>query len=143
MADKITLNTGIKRVPVETTDGNTHVLVFNPNDVIFVEKLHKLYRDGQEKVTEIEKYVEEAEDPVLDDSGVPVDISEITEKTKEINAWIRGEIDNLLGDGTCHAIFGDVNYYGESFGVYVQLITQLNSFVEPFRAAKVKKYIRE
>ena len=143
MTDTIKLDTGVKRVRVETTDGLSHDLVFNPNDILFVERLHKLYQDSRLKVAELEKYQSEMPNPELDDNGIPLDLSPVSNKTKEINEWFRGEIDKLLGENTCHKIFGDTVYYGESFGVYVQLITKLNSFIEPIRVQKVQKYVKK
>lgn len=143
MTDTIKLDTGLKRIRVETTDGLTHDLVFNPNDVLFIERLHKLYQDARLKVIELEKYQEEMPEPELDENGIPEDLSPISDKTRELNNWFRGEIDKLLGENTCKAIFGDVVYYGESFGIYVQLITKLNSFIEPVRMKKIEKYVKK
>lgn len=143
MTDTIKLDTGVKRIKVETTDGVSFDLVINPSDVLFIERLHKLYQDARLEVIELEKYQEEMPEPELDENGIPEDLSPISKKTRELNNWFRDEIDKLLGEGTCKAIFGDVVYYGESFGVYVQLITKLNSFIEPVRVQKVNKYVKK
>lgn len=136
----IKLDSGVKRVLVENTDGHTHELVFNPNDVLFIERLHKLYSDANQKAKELDEFQKEIVEPELDENGVPFDIGEVTRKTIEINEWFRGEIDTLLGKGTSKAIYGDVVFYGESYGVYVQLVTQLMKYIVPVRKRKTDKY---
>lgn len=143
MTDTIKLETGFKHVLVQTDNSHSHELVFNPSDVVFVEKLHKLYLDAKLKVEELEKLQEKMPEPELDENGIPVSLEVVSTKTRELNDWFRGEIDNLLGENTSQKIFGDTVYYGESFGVYVQLITKLNSFIEPVRVQKVQKYVKK
>jgi hypothetical protein len=136
----ITIDTGVKRVLVENKNGKTHELVFNPSDVVFVEKLHQLYSNANEKVKALDKFSKKLDEPELDKNGIPIDTSNFSTKTREINEWFRGELDYLLGDGTSQAIYGDAILYGETFGAYTDLLVQLMAFVAPVRDAKTEKY---
>ena len=136
--------TGEKRIAVSVDGVNHKEIVFNPNDVRFVEHLHRFYaeamakaREWQERQADIEKRIAEAP---TDDNGMPLNVGPIVEPLHEIDDFMRGQIDTIFGAGTAAEIFGDAVYRNPA--VYVQLIEGIRKYIEPTRAAKVEKYVR-
>ncbi len=137
----IQLDTGIVRLAVTVDGVNGREIAFNPHDVVFVEKIHKLYFDLKAKHTEYQSAKAGIESLAKDADGMLIDITGISQPVREINTWFREQIDSLLGSGTCQNIFGNVMFADEKLGVYFQLLDAVIARVEPVRAEKVNKYL--
>lgn len=137
----VSLDTGIVRLSVTVDGENGRAITFNPHDVVFVEKIHKLYFDLKAKHTEYQAAKEAIQNLEKDADGMLIDIAGISAPVREINTWFRSQIDGLLGDGTCQGIFGDVMFADEKLGVYFQLLDAVISHTAPVRAEKVAKYL--
>jgi len=134
----ISIDTGLKKIPVSVDGNNTLVLEFNSNDLLFVEKLHAIYFEAKEKAKELQAL--DAVKPETDENGVMVEFGETKAQIEEINQWFREKIDGLFSDGISQKLFGDMVYSSPS--VYVQLIEGLFSVVGPARQQKIEKYTK-
>jgi hypothetical protein len=130
------IDTGAVRLSISVDGQNGREIKFNPHDLIFVEKIHRLYFDLKAKHTEYQniKALETSDE-------MPEDISGVIGPIRELNLWFRGQIDSLLGEGTAQAIFGDVLFADEKLGVYFQLLDAVISYTAPVRAEKIEKYL--
>lgn len=137
----ITLDTGIVHLKVTVDGVNGREIAFNPHDIIFVEKIHKLYFDLKAKHTEYQAAKAGIEALAKDADGMLIDINGISVPVREINTWFREQLDDLLGSGTCQSIFGDVMFADEKLGVYFTLIDAVISYTQPVRKEKISKYL--
>ena len=140
MSEAFQIDTGSKSIVIEVDKTYKHEIKFNPHDIVFVEKLHQLYFDAKEKAKEYQAL--DIKDPVVDENGMAMDISQPVSVTKEMNNWFRGKLDELLGEGTAKALFGDTVYTPDKVGVYAKVIEAIMSQVEPVRKDKVKQFVK-
>jgi len=139
--DTLQIETGVIRLSVTVDGKNGREVAFNPHDLIFVEKVHKLYFDLRAKHTEYQVTKKSIQNLEKDADGMLVDIAGISVPVREINTWFREQIDGLLGENTCQGIFGDVMFADEKLGVYFQLLDAVISRTAPVRAEKITKYL--
>lgn len=141
--DTLKISTGEKRLAVSVNGVNGHEIVFNPNDVLFVEKLHHLYRLVMEKAREWERREPEISAAIqaipVDENGVPETVDPAVNPLIEINQFMRKQIDDLFGAGTSAAVFGDAVYRNPE--IYLQLVEGIKPYVEAVRETAVSKYI--
>lgn len=141
--DTLKITTGEKRLAVSVDGVNGREIVFNPDDVLFMERLHRFYRLAMQKAKEWEarqdEQAQKLKDTPLDENGMPVSLAAAVEPLEEMNAFMREQIDAIFGDGTAKAIFGETIYRNPD--VYLQLVEGVKPYIEPVRAAKVERYI--
>ena len=79
---------------------------FNPTDVGFLEKLSHTF----EQLDSLQDEVRKSRDSITDDREVfPV--------VRELDAKMRGVINELFGDDVCTPLFGSVNLFASSGGL--------------------------
>jgi hypothetical protein len=141
--DTLNISTGEKRLAVSVDGVNGRELVFNPNDVLFMERLHRFYRVVMDKAREWEAKLPELNKQLAaiptDDNGMPEEIDTATAPLKEMNEFMRTQIDTLFGVGISQAIYGDTVFRNPE--IYVTLVQGIQDFIQPARAEKMKKYI--
>ena len=135
----ISIDSGLKSIPISVDGKNVHELEFDTNDLLFIKKLHAIYFEAKQKVVELQEA--EKQKPEVDENGMIVDFEQIKIQTEEINIWFKEKIDNLIGDGSSQKIFGNKIYSNPS--VYVQLINGLFEIVGLDREPKVAKYVKK
>ena len=137
------ISTGEKRLAVSVDGVNGREITFNPNDILFVERLHRFYRLAMQKAREWEarqaEYAAKLADVPVDDNGMPETLDTALEPLNEMNAFMREQIDLIFGEGTAKAVFGEAVYRNPA--VYVQLIEGVKPFVEAERVRVVEKYV--
>jgi len=139
----IVINTGKVTVPVEIDGSNGVYISFNPHDVLFMEKLHRFYRRTMEKADEWDQALPEKQKAIasveLDERGVPIKVEPMTDPVKEMNSFMRKEIDEIFGEGKSAEIFGDAVY--ENPEIYIELVDGIKPYMERVRDQKINKYI--
>jgi len=135
----ISIDSGLKTIPISVGGKNVHELEFDTNDILFIEKLHAIYFEAKEKVKKLQAL--ENEKPEVDENGMIIDFKQIKTQTEEINKWFKEKIDNLVGDGSSQKIFGNKVFSNPS--VYVQLINGLFEIAGLDREQKVAKYVKK
>ena len=141
--DTLKINTGEKRLAVSVDGVNGREIVFNPNDVLFIEKLHRLYRVAMEQAREWDRREPEISAAIqaipVDENGVPETVDPAVDPLVEINRFMRKQIDDLFGAGTSEAIFGAAVYRNPS--IYLQLVEGVKPYIEQVREQRVQQYI--
>jgi hypothetical protein len=138
MTDTLNLNTGTVRLKItDNRDGPERYIEFNPNDIIFAEKIYALERKFLEKQQSMEARANEL-DAVeeKDEFGLPVNTKERLAFVREISDWLREQIDDLFGEGTSQMVFGDLH----SLEVYEQFFSGIQPYFQKARSEKVDQY---
>lgn len=113
------------------------MLVFNPSDVIFVEKFYKLLDNFQKSLTQYQSRFEALEKvKETDTNGVPVNVEARFDVIKEVCGYIRDEIDSLFGAGTSQMVFGD----SMNLDAFAQFFDGIKPFIQKARTEKIEKY---
>lgn len=108
MAETILINSGIVQKTLETSDGKTCDIVFNPTDSVFVEKLFTAFDTLDKK--------QEAYKTEVEKTGNKREVFEIARKMDEEMREIIGEV---FGFDICAALFGEMNVYALADGLPV------------------------
>jgi hypothetical protein len=141
--ETLNITTGEKRVAVIVDGVNGKELVFNPEDARFIEHLHHFYRVANQKAHEWNQNKAEMVQRIIDipedENGIPETIAPAVEPLREMNNFMREQIDAIFGAGTSKNIFGDTVFRNPA--VYVQLIDGIRDYVNPVRAKKVGQYM--
>jgi hypothetical protein len=133
--DSIQINTGEKRVAING-DPN-RVIVFNPTDVVFVEKFYRLIGDFQTRLVEYQaKSIELDKDQTADENGIPANANTRLALLREGVGFIREQIDGLFGPGTSQIAFGDTL----SLDACKQFFEGITPFIQTARVQKIQKY---
>ena len=133
--DSIQINTGEKRLMVN--DDPSRVIVFNPQDITFVERLQSLYKELNSKQNEFEKRAKELDKVAeLDEYDIPVNADAKLTYLRDLCSYMRGKIDDVFGAGTSQAAFGDTM----NLEVFDQFFDGIMPYVEKVRAEKIEKY---
>lgn len=129
------INTGEIRLAIN--EDESRVLVFNPSDVIFVEKFYKLLDKFQKSLTQYQSRFEALEKvKETDANGVPVNVEARFDVIKEVCGYIRDEIDSLFGAGTSQMVFGD----SMNLDAFAQFFDGIKPFIQKARTEKIEKY---
>lgn len=136
--EKFSIKSNIVRLEVEKANGETYVLSFNPDDLVFVNNMYSVYRRIDNKKDRYELELKALlQDKTKDKYGLPANIQKILDVNLKYVEYYKSEIDLLFGEGTYKEIFGDT--------ADVQSIISLFEGVMPYISAKrktvVKKYI--
>jgi hypothetical protein len=133
--DSLQINSGEKRIAINQDPDR--VIVFNPKDVIFVEKFYLLIADFEEKSKEYQARFEElSKSETKDAHGFPVNTDARFELLKEVCVYIRGEIDNIFGKDASQKAFGDAYDIDQ----FKQFFDGMTPFIQAARAEKLQKY---
>ena len=112
-------------------------LVFNPSDLIFIEKFYKLFDELKTKLTEFNTRSEQlTANNAVDPNGIPLNAPQIIEMNKEANAYMRARIDDLFGKGVSQKLFGS----SITMDVFEQFFQGIIPYVQKDRQQKVAKY---
>jgi hypothetical protein len=126
MTESIQIDTGEKRLAIWRDGDQVGELVFNPKDTLFMERLYKLFIGVTEGIRE-RLNIEETDQPKQ------------IEIIKDVNVFVRQQIDSVFGEGKSQMLFGDTVSY--DMGIYTQFIEQIQGFIKPVRKSAVSKYI--
>ena len=133
--DSIKIDLGIKRILIN--DGPDFI-EFNPEDVAFAEKFYTLFQSFENKQLEyLERSKQIDENSIMDENGVPKNLDEGLSLLREVCEYLKGEIDNLFGEGTSKKLFGDVL----SLNVFYQFFSGIVPFISETRSEKIAKYV--
>jgi len=144
MTDTLNINTGEKHLAVSVDGVNGREITFNPNDVRFMEHLHRFYQLTMQKAREWEEKQAGVEEEIAsvstDKNGIPETLKPAIKPIEEMNAFMREQIDELFGEGTANAVFGDTVYRNPA--VYVQLVEGIKGYIQPVREKKTSQYVK-
>lgn len=133
--DSIKINTGEIRLCIN--DDETRVIVFNPTDILFVEKYYALVRDLEVKQAEYLRRSAQIEKVTgVNDDGLPVNMDERIAILREACEYMRGRIDYLFGDGTSQKAFGDAMI----LEAFEQFFNGVTPYVQKSRSEKMERY---
>ena len=128
----IRIDTGELRIMIN--DDPDRVIVFNPEDHIFIEKFYKL-------TEKLNKYHERMTDLLTDDlpnpeTELPANSEKRIALLSEASVYIRGQVDDLFGENAAQNVFGSAT----SLDAFAQFVEGVTPYVKNIREGKVKKY---
>lgn len=126
--ETINIITSEKQIPIIRDGQQVGILSFNPNDVLFAERLYRLISDFEAKSAEYQERYKS----LGNDTGAGLQL------LSETVTYIRSQIDGVFGQGTSQMVFG--NTY--SLDVFSQFFTAIMPFFQAARAEKVAKYTK-
>ena len=133
--DSLQINTGEKRIAIN--DDPNRVIVFNPTDVVFIEKFYRLIGDFQTQFAAYQaKSAELDQNQATDENGIPANAGERLALLRDECLYVRGQIDNLFGPGTSQTVFGDAL----SLDACNQFFEGVAPFIQKARTEKIQKY---
>lgn len=136
--DSIKIETGAKRLSVERDGIVAGEIVFNPNDVSWVENFFALADEMAKKVSAFEKrYAELSAQAEADELGIPINVNERVIFVREFCAYMRERIDKIFGAGTSQILFGDALLVDS----IMQFFENITPYVKTARAEKVAPYL--
>lgn len=136
--DSLRIDAGVIRITVN--DDPNRVISFNPEDVLFAEKFYNLLQEFQEKQKEYEIRLNEIKAAeVLDETGIPKNLSDTLTVVEEICDFMRNKIDEVFGAGTSNVAFGEA----KSLTMIEQFFQGIVPFIQAGRAQKLSKYERK
>jgi hypothetical protein len=135
----ITIDDGVKRVCINGDPAR--VISFNPSDVVFAEKFYALMTDFRAKQIDYERRAKKLDEiaKTLDESGLPVNMSDGLAFLREICEYLRVKIDGLFGSGSSQIIFGDAM----TLDMFAQFFAGITPFFENAREEKMLKYLNQ
>jgi hypothetical protein len=133
MTDSLRID-GARRVLIN--DGPTYI-EFDPSDVLFAERFYALMGELD---TEQEKFTTRLRELDADGGngkdGMPSNMPARLQVMREACDFFRGKIDQLFGEGTSQAVFGD----SRSMMQIRQFFQGLTTFIGEDRTKRVAKY---
>ncbi len=124
-------------IELTVNDDPQRIIRFNPNDIVFAEKVYDLIRDFEIKEVE---YGEKAkmldEEIALDAYGIPINTDKKLGFLRELCEYMRAKIDDIFGAGTSTAAFGSVM----SIDIFVQFFEAVTPYIQKAREQKTSKY---
>lgn len=108
MSDIISINSGVVRKTLETTDGKTCELALNATDSTFVEKLFNAFDTLDKKQEAYKAEVEKTANK-----------REVFETARKMDEEMRDIIADVFGFDICSALFGCMNVYALADGLPV------------------------
>lgn len=108
MSEIISINSGVVRKTLETTDGKTCELAFNATDSTFVEKLFNAFDTLDKKQEAYKAEVEKTANK-----------REVFETARKMDKEMRDIIGEVFGFDICSALFGGMNVYALADGLPV------------------------
>lgn len=136
--EKISIKSNLVRLQIEKADGTDYDLVFNPEDLMFINNMYGVYNRIEKKQEEYTLKMNAVQkDKSKDKHGIPNNISKQIEINLEYANYLRDEIDHLFGSGTCQNIFGDARDFKSMLG----LIEGVMPYVTNKRNEKMQEYL--
>lgn len=133
--DSLNINTGEKRIAINGDE--SRLLIFNPSDVLFVERFYKLIGEFENKLTDYQKRSKELEaDNTPNGNNMPANMAARLELVKEACEYSRESIDKVFGAGTSQIVFGDTL----SLDAVQQFFEGITPHISAARSEKVQKY---
>lgn len=136
MAQSIRIDTGEVRLLIN--DDENRVIIFNPNDISFLEAFFELLEDFEKKEKEFrnEERVLNANKNV-DGHGLPKNIKGKIALTRKICRYMREKVDSVFGEGTSDTAFGKAN----TMDMFSQFFEGVTPFIKSARDDKTSKYL--
>ena len=133
--DTIVIDTGEKRIAVNGDPEK--VIVFNPTDVVFVERFYQLMGQAEQKAEEYKvraRVLEAVKD--RDANGLPLNIKERLDLLRDSCGYMRTQIDDVFGAGTSQKAFGDAM----TLNMFEQFFDGIKPFFQKARVSKIAEY---
>lgn len=133
--ESIRYNDGMIRLMVN--DDPDRVIVFDPEDVVFLDKVYGLIADIEKKKAEfVEAEKELAKDEEVDAYGIPVNMRQRLKLLLDICLFFREQIDLIFGEGTSQMVFGNSN----TLDMFEQFFNGITPYIYKHRQEKLAKY---
>lgn len=130
----LVIDAGVVRILIN--DG-PHALVFNPTDVVFVERFYAMLREFETRMGEYEEQAAELDKSRdVDAMGIPTNAKQRLEFIHDICAFVFSQIDELFGSDTSLHLFGGM----ESLDMIEQFFSGLAPLIQETRQKQVAKY---
>lgn len=118
MSNKLTINNG--SVELEAAYG---MVTLPLGDQRFLPGYYGMYDRISKKVPEMQEVAKDFGDDVYAHFAL----------NTEIHEYIKGEVDTLLGEGTCYKVFGDIV---PGMELYEQFFAQISPYVEDYNTRR-------
>lgn len=133
--ESIRCNDGKIRLMVN--DDPDRVIAFDPDDVVFLDKLYGLMGDMEKKKAEFAEAEKELDkETAVDGYGFPVNMRQKLKLLLDICLFFREQIDQIFGAGTSQTVFGDSN----RLDMFEQFFAGITPYIQKNREEKLAKY---
>jgi hypothetical protein len=141
--DSLHIDTGEKRIQIDDDPGR--MIVFNPSDVLWVDRFRGMKRDVLAKLDEFSKKSGELQVIIRFEAKKKAPDQNLIDETenrgsalyREACIYMRGLIDNIFGKDASQTAFGDLM----SGTAIVSFLEGITPYIEIVRAAKVAAYV--
>lgn len=135
MTQSLKIDTGEIRLAIN--DDPNRIIVLRPSDAIFAEKFYRMLGNFKAKFGEYQTRAKQIEAKTEEDEhGIPLNMAERLDMTKEVCQYTRDQIDELIGNGTSQIVFGDTL----DIDVIMQFFDGIQPFMQKARTDKVARY---
>lgn len=124
--ESIKIESGAVEVPIQRDGVITGAITVNAKDTLFMERFYLAFQNITRK---LDTYKTD-EAPEVEQQFAII---------KEVNAYMREQIDYAFGAGTSDIVFGATVSY--DFGIYSQFLDGIKPIIEPARKSALSKYI--
>lgn len=129
MAETILINSGVVQKHLETTDGKSCDIVFNPTDSFFIEKLFAAFETLDKKQEEYAAKIKEKKNN-----------REVFDIARKMDEEVRDIIREVFDFDVCAALFSTRNVYamGDGFPIWANLLLGIMDEVDTAFAREQK-----
>ena len=135
--NSIRIEDGSVRLCVNEDEGRQ--IVFNPNDLRFMDRLYEMFRYFDGVQSEYQRRMDEiAKDETVDGFGIPSGMKARLTLLQEVCEDMKQRIDSLFGEGTSQAAFGELM----TLDMFEQFFDGITPYVEKASTARVERYTK-
>lgn len=125
------------KIRLMVNDDPDRVISFDPEDVVFLDKVYGLIADIDKKKTEfVEKEKELAKNEKVDAYGIPENMRQRLKLLLDICLYFRDQVDLIFGEGTSQTVFGNSN----TLDMFEQFFSGITPYIYKNRQEKLAKY---
>lgn len=131
------IDSGIVTIDVERDGEKAGSFSFNPENASFRERVYNFFEAFKAKDQELREKTKALQaDDVKDENGIPLNLKDCIDLEKETFQWTAQTIDEVFGEGTSKAAFGnEVNLY-----MLYQFMDEIAPYMEEAGGEKIQRY---
>lgn len=136
--DKITLNSGLKRIEVNE---NGDCITFDARDQGFMDRIMNLMKEFYSKKAEYDEKIEKIQEMPGDTEEQQIArASAALEFNSDVCGWMKEQINAVFQDDVSGKVFGNITPTGEAWAEFLYQLTPIVQTAKAEQSEKVRKY---